>query len=316
MSGTDVVNGISVGSGMSVARAVSTPAGPVAPEVVTPDGVVAPGGLAQDGLGTRVKAVAPVEVVAQDGLGTPVKAVAPDDVAAPGGLVRPEGLVAQGVRVSFDGRIVLDGVSMSLPRGRTMGLVGPSGIGKSTLARVLAGLLVPQAGTVTHDGAPVVTRRGRMSNRIGMLFQSPRRSCNPQQRLGELIAEPLRYRPRGEPRTPRSAHAARVAEVAAEVGLTTDLLGRLPAEVSDGQLQRAALARALVTDPAYLICDEATAMLDALTTASIVAVLRRRTEAGLGVLAISHDRELLDAWADDIIELGGPASASSVNTAA
>lgn len=226
--------------------------------------------------------------------------VVPDVLVASGGLVASAGLVAQGVRVSFDGRVVLDGVSLSLPRGRTIGLVGPSGVGKSTLARVLAGLLVPEAGTVTDDGDPVVTRRGRMSNRVSMLFQSPRRSCNPQQRLGELIAEPLRYRTRG---VPRSAHAARVAEVAAEVGLTADLLGRLPAEVSDGQLQRAALARALVTDPAYLICDEATAMLDAITTASIVAVLRRRAEAGLGVLAISHDRELLDAWADDIVEL-------------
>ncbi|WP_425310753.1 ATP-binding cassette domain-containing protein [Ammonicoccus fulvus] len=229
---------------------------------------------------------------------------------APGGLEAQGGLVAQGVRVSYDGRIVLDGVSLSLPRGRTIGLVGPSGVGKSTLARVLAGLLVPEAGTVTHDGEPVVTRRGRMGDRVGMLFQSPRRSCNPQQRLGDLIAEPLRYRKR---RAPRSAHAARVAEVATEVGLTADLLGRLPAEVSDGQLQRAALARALVADPCHLICDEATAMLDAITTASIVAVLRRRADAGLGVLAISHDRELLDAWADDVVELSqGQASPAAV----
>lgn len=224
----------------------------------------------------------------------------------------PSGLVAQEVRVSYDGRLVLDGVSLSVPRGRTVGLVGPSGVGKSTLARVLAGLLVPEAGTVTHGGEPVVTRRGRMTGRVAMLFQSPRRSCNPQQRLGELIAEPLRYvRLHRSGRALGVADAARVAEVAAEVGLTTDLLGRLPAEVSDGQLQRAALARALVADPAFLICDEATAMLDALTTASIVAVLRRRAEAGLGVLAISHDRELLDAWADDIVELAGPTGGSA-----
>lgn len=207
-------------------------------------------------------------------------------------------LTATDVHVGYDGRRVLDGVSISVAAGRTMGLMGPSGSGKTTLARTLAGLLRPDAGSVTLDGAPVETRRGRMTGRVTMLFQSPRRSISPRQRLGEVIAEPLRTRGLGG-----ADRAATVQARAREVGLTSDLLGRLPDEVSDGQLQRAALARTLATDPAYLICDEATSMLDALTTASLVSVLRRRAEGGLGLLVVSHDGELLDAWADDKVTL-------------
>lgn len=207
-------------------------------------------------------------------------------------------LTATEVHVGYDGRRILEGVSISVPPGRTTGLMGPSGSGKTTLARTLAGLLRPDAGSVTLDGAPVETRRGRMTGRVTMLFQSPRRSISPRQRLGDVIAEPLRTRGLGG-----TDRAATVQVRAREVGLTNDLLGRLPDEVSDGQLQRAALARTLATDPAYLICDEATSMLDALTTASLVSVLRRRAERGLGVLVVSHDGELLDAWADEKVTL-------------
>lgn len=215
-------------------------------------------------------------------------------------------LTATNVHVSYDGRPVLAGVSLRIRPSRTVGLFGPSGVGKSTLALALAGLITPNAGQVHLDGIPIETRRGRMSGRVMILFQSPRRSCSPRQRLGDLIAEPLRYR-----RLPGTGRESAVASLAREVGLTADLLGRLPAEVSDGQLQRAALARTLATDPAYLVCDEATAMLDAVTTASVVGVLRRRAAEGLGVLAISHDRELLDVWADDVIALNAAASADA-----
>ena len=87
--------------------------------------------------------------------------------------------------------------------------------------------------------------------------------------------------------------------------LDADLLERRPAAVSDGQLQRAVIARALVQDPAFLICDEPTSMLDPITSAGVVAVLRERADAGVGVLFISHDHRLLAAVADEVVELGG-----------
>ena len=205
-------------------------------------------------------------------------------------------LRAEAVTAGYGDAPVLRDATLTVDPGRIVGLTGPSGTGKTTLGRVLAGLVPAQAGEVTCDGVPVRLRR--MSGRIAMLFQSPRRSCSPRMRLRQIIAEPLDIT-----RVPSGERDRRVETLAASVGLTSDLLDRLPGQVSDGQLQRAALARALAADPAYLICDEATAMLDAATTASLVAVIRERAAAGLGVLAISHDHALLRAWADDTVDL-------------
>lgn len=204
-------------------------------------------------------------------------------------------LHATAVTAGYGEHVVVRLVSLEVPAGQIIGLTGPSGSGKSTLARVMTGLLAPMQGEVHMDGLAVPTRRGQMTGDIGLLFQSPRRACDPRRRLGAMVGEFTRP----------GAHAGGVAplECAREVGLTLDLLGRLPAEVSDGQLQRAALARALAGAPRYLVADEATAMLDAATTASIAGVLRRRANEGLGVLAVSHDHALLAAWADEVYDL-------------
>lgn len=216
------------------------------------------------------------------------------------------GLCAREVRARYSRRtpLVLDGVSLHVPAGSIVGLRGPSGTGKSTLARVLTGLLPVESGEVSLDGHRVVARRGRMSGQVGMLFQSPRRSCSPHATLRQTITEALRMR---RPRGPswRSAEAGRIgmAEACLQVGLTEDLLDRLPTQVSLGQLQRACLARMLVAAPAYLVCDEATAMLDAASAASVAHAVRQLAAQGVGVLAISHDSPLLEAWADTVVDL-------------
>ncbi|MBD0841407.1 MULTISPECIES: ABC transporter ATP-binding protein [unclassified Streptomyces] len=187
--------------------------------------------------------------------------------------------------------------TLTVAPGESVGLLGPSGCGKSTLARVAALLHRPDTGTVTLDGEPVRGWRHRAPRAhrtaVGVVFQQPRLSADPRLRLADLIAEPLRA-------TGRSADIPlRTTELATAVGLTPDLLDRRPHEVSDGQLQRACLARALVLRPRWLICDEMTAMLDASTTAALVAAVEEyRGTTGAGLLAVGHDHVLLNRWCD------------------
>lgn len=216
-------------------------------------------------------------------------------------------LTADDLACGYGATPVLDGLHLVIPAGSIIGLSGPSGVGKTTVARTLAGLLPPLAGRVLLDGEQL--RRGGLDGRVAMLFQSPRRSCDPRASLDQIIGEPLHVgtaavRARRAATLPTDA----IRAVATEVGLTADLLQRLPAQVSDGQLQRACLARALIHQPDYLICDEATAMLDTITTAVLAGLIRDRTRDGLGVLAISHDTELLHAWADDTYTLSAGSS--------
>ncbi|MFE1023788.1 ABC transporter ATP-binding protein [Streptomyces sp. NPDC058818] len=196
---------------------------------------------------------------------------------------------------------VIRGISLSIAPGEAVGLLGPSGCGKSTLARVAALLHHPDAGTLVVDGTPVRRWRHRAPREqrtaFGVVFQQARLSADPRLALTDLIAEPLRATGR------REGIADRVAELATTVGLTTDLLSRRPHEVSDGQLQRACLARALVLRPRWLVCDEMTAMLDASTTAVLVRVVEEyRAATGAGLLAVGHDRVLLDRWCDRTVE--------------
>lgn len=232
-------------------------------------------------------------------------------------------LVAQGISKSFGtkegkSRLVLDDVSLAVLPGEIIGLRGPSGAGKSTLGRILAGLEVADSGQCLCDGdvvGPVRSRAGRrVRGRIGMIFQSPRRSCDPRMTLGRTISTAAVARAEGSRGGGSRGEGVRgggvrggdstVQDLIAQVGLTPDLLQRFPSQVSDGQLQRAAVARTLATRPRYLICDEMTAMLDAANSAAIVGVIRNFAEAGGGVLMISHEHRLLDAVCDRIVELG------------
>ncbi|MGA9874155.1 MAG: ATP-binding cassette domain-containing protein [Rhodococcus sp. (in: high G+C Gram-positive bacteria)] len=205
---------------------------------------------------------------------------------------------------------VLHRTSLSVPAGALVGLAGPSGSGKSTMARVLALLMQPREGTVTIDGT-VVRGAGfavpsEVRRQVALLFQSPREATDPRMTLRAIIEQPAVIARRaggvggggvvGGGVGGVGVKGLTVEDVAERVGLTPDLLTRRPHEVSDGQLQRACIARALVQRPRYLVCDEATAMLDAASTAGVVRLIRdEAAAAGMGVLLISHDVELLEA---------------------
>ncbi|MFE6194793.1 ABC transporter ATP-binding protein [Streptomyces sp. NPDC057838] len=199
---------------------------------------------------------------------------------------------------------VVRDVSLTLAPGESVGLLGPSGCGKSTLARVAALLHRPDSGTVVLDGTPVRHWRHRaprgQRTAFGVVFQQARLSADPRLPLTDLIAEPLRATGRAR------EIPGRIAELVPAVGLTPDLLTRRPHEVSDGQLQRACLARALVLRPRVLVCDEMTAMLDASTAAALVAAVEDyRAASGAALLAVGHDRTLLERWCDRTVHWSG-----------
>ncbi|MEU3915286.1 ATP-binding cassette domain-containing protein [Streptomyces sp. NPDC029721] len=205
-------------------------------------------------------------------------------------------LELKGITAGYDRRSpVVRDAHLALHPGEALGLLGPSGCGKSTLARVAALLHRPDRGTVVLDGRAVTGFRHRaprsLRTSVGVVFQQPRLSADPRLRLRDLVAEPLRATGR------RNEADAAVDALAGRVGLGADLLARRPHEVSDGQLQRACLARALVLRPRWLVCDEMTAMLDASTTAALVGVVEEyRRETGAGLLAVGHDPVLLGRW--------------------
>ncbi|MFE7419982.1 ABC transporter ATP-binding protein [Rhodococcus sp. NPDC057529] len=211
-------------------------------------------------------------------------------------------LIATNITAGYEtGHTVVDGVSLTLPRAEIVGLTGASGCGKSTLARVLADLHRPWSGTVSIDDHPL---RGRpfsapppVRGAVAMLFQSPRAATDPRMTLSTIINQPRVI-------AGHRTNETEIIALAERVGLTPDLLTRRPDEVSEGQLQRACIARALAQRPRYLICDEATAMFDPGTTAAIIRlILEVATDPGLGILLISHDHDLLESCCTTIDRL-------------
>lgn len=196
-------------------------------------------------------------------------------------------LEVRNLSVGYQGRAVISGVNLALQAGRTVGLRGASGLGKTTVARAIAGLISPLDGQILGGG-----------DGVEMLFQSPRRSVNPLWKLEDVLAEPLVYAGVSAP-----LRREQVREICAELGIAAVHLQRFGREVSEGELQKVALGRCLLARPRVLISDEATAMLDPLSAATLVGAMQRRTKDGLAVLAISHDTELLESWTDTVVDL-------------
>lgn len=201
---------------------------------------------------------------------------------------------------------VLQGVSLDLHAGDRLGIMGPSGSGKSTLAKIAALVSPADGGRITLDGLRIdgwgLQVPATLRTQVQLIWQSPRTAVDSRMRLGQIIMEPLvanRTMPKG-----KTEQLALLEQWQLRLGLTPELLRRFPHEVSDGQLQRACLARALIVKPRYLICDEISSMLDVSTQAALLKVIHAEQQArNIGVLLISHDATLLEHWCTKIIHL-------------
>jgi peptide/nickel transport system ATP-binding protein len=191
----------------------------------------------------------------------------------------------------------VDGVSFSIARGTTLGLVGESGCGKSTVARCLAGLLTPDAGRIAIDGSPSTEDRPARGE-IQMVFQDPYSSLNPRWRVREAVGDSLLAF--GLARN-RQDMRAQVDDLMVDVGLAPEDGDRYPHEFSGGQRQRVAIARAIASKPSILIADEPTSALDVSVQAQILNLLRDlQTARHLTCLFISHDLGVVDHMADRV----------------
>jgi ABC-type oligopeptide transport system ATPase subunit len=220
-------------------------------------------------------------------------------------LLEVEGLVKvfkprRGLRHGEATRAV-DDVSFTLERGRTLGLVGESGAGKSTTGLLVTRLLDADAGVIRLNGTDVMAlgteALRRFRRHMQVIFQDPHSSLDPRVTIGTSVAEPMRVL-LGTNRVDAEQRAVTLLQ---RVALGAHIAGRLPRELSGGQLQRVAIARALTVDPSLVVCDEPVSALDVSVRAEVLNLLRElQDERGLAYLFVSHDLSIVKAVADEV----------------
>ena len=205
---------------------------------------------------------------------------------------------------SFENQTVLQDVSLTIPDGSIIGVSGASGIGKSTLAKILCGVTAPDAGEIFLDGQLLVSEKSNYDRRWGlaiqMVYQQPYATLDPSQKIGVGLRELISYHRLTKN---RQETEKLIADILAQMQLPSKILAHLPRQISGGEAQRVALARCLLLSPKLLILDEATSMLDVSTQANLLAFVKAQMiPSGGSVLFISHDRALTDFYCDTVYE--------------
>lgn len=205
---------------------------------------------------------------------------------------------------SFGSQTVLQNVSLNIPAGSIIGVSGASGIGKSTLAKILCGVMPPDAGEVFLDGQLLVSEKSNYDRRRGlsiqMVYQQPHATLDPSQKIGAGLRELISYHRLTKN---RQETEKLIADILAQMQLPSKILAHLPRQISGGEAQRVALARCLLLSPKLLILDEATSMLDVSTQANLLALVKAQMlPNGGSVLFISHDRALTNFYCDTVYE--------------
>jgi peptide/nickel transport system ATP-binding protein len=199
--------------------------------------------------------------------------------------------------------LVLHNISLKIHAGKTVGVVGDSGIGKTTLGKIVAGVESPTRGDVLFHGKNIVTMKpaefGRFRRSVQMMFQNPESALNPRKTIETLFYEVMKLT-----KIPKSERRKTLGTVLAMVGLSPEILSRYPSELSGGQNQRVALGRVLLLEPEVIILDEPTSALDISVQAQILHLLKEiQTKKNLGYLFISHDVDVVEFMCDEVVVL-------------